>query len=66
MFIDEHKLYCMAARREMTITQLVQIAGISFQTLGSIRKGWRSTTRTIGKICKALQCDPADIVRDVA
>ena len=66
MFIDERKLYFMAARRQMTITQLVQRAGITFQTLGSIKKGWRSTTKTIGKLCMALGCNPEDIVRDIA
>ena len=64
MIVDKRKLYCMAARRGMGVTEMVQKAGISFQTLSSIKKGWRSTTKTISKLCDALQCDPADLVKD--
>ena len=64
MFIDDKKLYCAAARRGLTITELVQKSGIAFKTLYRIKKGWRSTTKTIGKLCRTLECDPAEIVRD--
>ena len=64
MFVDQNKLYCMAAKRELTVTELVQKAGGTFQVIGSIKKGWRSTTRTVGKLCRALSCEPADILKD--
>lgn len=64
MFVDKRKLYIMAAKRQMTITEVLQRAGITFQVLASVSRGWRSTTRTVGKLCRALDCEPADILRD--
>lgn len=66
MFVDKTKLYCMAAKRQMTMTEVVKKAGVTFQTLSSINKGWRSTTKTIGKLCSVLHCEPADIIKDEA
>ena len=66
MFVDDKKLRCMVARRGMTVTELVEKSGIAFKTLYHIKKGVRSTTKTISKICSALECDPRDIVRDEA
>ena len=64
MYIDEKKLYLMCARRQMTIKELIKKAGVTYQFLASVKKGWRSTTKTIGKIAAALECDPAELLKD--
>lgn len=66
MYIDERRLYLLCARRQITIKELFAKAGVSYQTLVTIKKGWRSTTKTIGKISAALQCDPTEILREEA
>lgn len=65
MYIDEKKLYLMCAKRKMTVKELTNKAGITFQVITAIKKGWRSTTKTVGKIAEALDCDPAEILKEV-
>ncbi len=64
MYIDEKKLYRLTAKRQMTMTELVKKAGISFQILGSIKKGWRSTTKTVGRLAEALGVEPEEILKE--
>lgn len=62
MFIDENKFNLMLARRTMSKRQLLKKAGIACQVLGHIKNGQKLTTKMVGKICNALECDPLDIV----
>lgn len=65
MFVDERKLMEKAAERQMTVKELVEKAGVTYQAISSIKRGWRSTTRTVGKLAAALDCKPADILKEV-
>ena len=64
MFVDERKLYEKVAEKQMTVRELVEKAGVTYQTIASIKRGWRSTTRTVGKLAAALGCKPADILKE--
>lgn len=64
MYIDVKKLYRLTAKKQMTMTELVKKAGISFQILGSIKRGWRSTTKTVGRLAAALGVEPEEILKD--
>ena len=65
MFIDENKLNLMLARRAMSIRQLLKKAGIASQVIGHVKNGHKLTTKTVGKICNALECDPSELVKEV-
>ncbi len=64
MRIDEKKLYLMCARRQMTVKELIIKAGVTYQFLTAVKKGWRSTTKTVGKVAAALECDPEELLKD--
>ena len=48
----------------MTYEQLAQLTGLSRQTLESLasRPGYNSTLGTIAKLCRALGCQPGDLL----
>ena len=58
--IDVIKLNMMLARRCMALTDLR--SGTSPQTLTRIMRGEEVKPRTVGRIAKALGCEPDDIV----
>ena len=58
--IDVGKLNMMLARRCMALTDLR--SGTSPQTLTRIMRGEEVKPRTVGRIAKALSCEPDDIV----
>ena len=58
--IDVGRLNMMLARRCMALTDLR--SGTSPQTLTRIMRGEEVKPRTVGRIAKALNCDPADIL----
>ena len=58
--IDVGKLNMMLARRCMALTDLR--SGTSPQTLTRIMRGEEVKPRTVGRIAKALRCEPDDIV----
>lgn len=62
MPIKYYKLFDMLNRKEMKKTDLLEIAGISSPTLAKLTKGDIINTDTIAKLCKALQCQPGDIM----
>ncbi|WP_296560330.1 helix-turn-helix domain-containing protein [uncultured Acetobacterium sp.] len=62
MPIKYYKLFDMLNRKEMKKTDLLEIAGISSPTLAKLTKGDIISTDTIAKLCKALQCQPGDIM----
>lgn len=65
MYIDERKLYLMCARRQMTVKELIKKAGLTYQALIAVKKGWKSTVKTIGKLAAALECEPEEILKEV-
>ena len=48
----------------MTYEHLAQLTGLSRQTLESLasRPGYNSTLDTIAKLCRALDCQPGDLL----
>ena len=48
----------------MTYERLAQLTGLSRQTLESVasRPGYNSTLDTIAKLCRALDCQPGDLL----
>ena len=48
----------------MTYERLAQLTGLSRQTLESVasRPGYNSTLDTITKLCRALNCQPGDLL----
>lgn len=65
MPIKYYKLFDLLQRRGMKKTDLINLAGISSPTLAKLSKGNVVTTDVIQKICKALDCQPADIMEYV-
>lgn len=60
--ISYKKLWKLLIDKDLKVTQLGEIAGISTATLSKLKKEENITTETISKICKALQCDVKDIM----
>lgn len=62
MRIDNNKLNLLLAKRCMNLRDLR--AGTSSNTLTRIRRGENVLPATIGRIAKALDVDPADIIEE--
>lgn len=60
MKIDNRKLDLQLARQCKIISDLRGVA--STQTLTRIRQGDNIKPSTLGRIAKALNCDPADLI----
>ena len=58
----------MLAKRKMTSKTLSQIIGISEQNISVLRAGRAKGVRfeTLAKLCKALDCQPGDLLEAVA
>ena len=54
----------MLARRKMSVTQLSEKVGITMANLSILKNGKAKAIRfsTLEAICKALDCQPGDIV----
>ena len=63
MKIDNRKLDLQLARQCKVISDLR--GATSTQTLTRIRQGDNIKPSTLGRIAKALNCDPADILEEV-
>jgi len=55
----------MLARRKMKLQGLAQHVGITIQNLSILKTGKAKAVRleTLNEICKALDCQPGDILR---
>nr|WP_317413732.1 helix-turn-helix transcriptional regulator [uncultured Solibaculum sp.] len=62
MKIDNKKLDLLLAQRCMNLRDLRQ--GTSPQTLTRIRRGEEVLPATVGRIAKALEVDPADLIAE--
>ena len=65
MSIRYYNLFDLLQRRGLKKTDLLSLAGISSPTLAKLSKGDTVTTEVIGKICNALDCQPADIMENI-
>ena len=54
----------MLAKRKMSLTELSQRVGITMSNLSILKKGKAKAIRfsTLDAICKALECQPGDIL----
>ncbi len=54
----------MLARRKMSVTELSQKVGITIANLSILKNGKAKAVRfsTLDEICKALSCQPGDIL----
>ncbi len=54
----------MLAKRKMSVTQLTQKVGITMANLSILKNGKAKAIRfsTLEAICKALECQPGDIL----
>ncbi|MDK2961399.1 MAG: putative transcriptional regulator [Eubacteriaceae bacterium] len=62
MPIKYYKLFDMLNRKGVKKTELLEMARISSPTLAKLSKGDTVNTDTIAKLCKALNCQPEDIM----
>ncbi len=54
----------MLARRKMSVTELTEKVGITMANLSILKNGKAKAVRlsTLDAICKALECQPGDIL----
>lgn len=54
----------MLARRKMSVTELTEKVGITMANISILKNGKAKAIRfsTLEAICKALQCQPGDII----
>jgi putative transcriptional regulator len=54
----------MLAKRKMSVTELSEKVGITMANISILKNGKAKAIRyeTLDKICKALQCQPGDIL----
>ncbi|MEG0440483.1 MAG: helix-turn-helix transcriptional regulator [Solibacillus sp.] len=54
----------MLAKRKMTVTELTEKVGITMANLSILKNGKAKAIRfsTLGAICRALDCQPGDIL----
>lgn len=65
MKINYEKMQLLMVGKCWTLAELQRKAGLSNTTLYQLMKGGRQpTTRTIGKIAKALEVDPVKIIKE--
>lgn len=62
MAVNYNKLWKMLIDKEMNRTQMRVKAGISKKTLAKLGKNENVNTEVLVKICKALECNVADIM----
>ena len=62
MSISYDKLWKLLIDKKMNRTALKEAAGISFNVLAKMGKGEPVSMESILKVCKALDCDIADVM----
>ena len=57
----------MLAKRKMSVTELSERVGITMANISILKNGKAKAIKmsTLNQICKALQCQPGDILEDV-
>lgn len=62
MRIDRLKFCLIVAEKDITLTELSKVSGISRQTISAVRQGKRCSMRTAKKIADALEVDLSEIM----
>lgn len=55
----------MLAKRKMSVTELSEKVGITMANISILKKAKAIKIDTLNKICKALNCQPGDILEYV-
>lgn len=63
--VDIMKLIVAMANKCMTVKDLADAIGKSTTCIYKIRRGYLAKVETIGKICKVLEMDAADLIVEV-
>lgn len=63
--VSYNKLWKLLIDKSLNKKELIRISGISSSTMAKMTKGQNVTTDALCKICKALECDFADIMEYV-
>lgn len=61
MLISFRPLFELMKEKKITSYWMVQ-HGVDFQTLHRLRHDMNTTTNTIDKLCKILECTPMDVI----
>lgn len=61
MRLDRVKLILLIAEKDLTLTKLSELSGVSRQTLSCVKQGKRCTLETANKIARALNVDVREI-----
>jgi len=58
----------MLAKRKMSVTELTELVGITMANISILKNGKAKAIRlsTLESICKALDCQPGDLLEFVA
>lgn len=62
MPFDYKKLWILLLEKDMKKKDLEEQAGLSSATIAKLTKGETVTTEILERICRAMDCDIADIV----
>ena len=62
MAVSYKKLWKLLIDRDMKKKELAQLAGISNFTISKMSAGNNVTVEVLGKICKALNCTPMELL----
>lgn len=63
--VDVMKLIVAMANKCMTVKDLADAIGKSTTCIYKIRRGYLAKVETIGKICKVLEIDAADLIVEI-
>ena len=63
MVIDKVKFFILCAQRCKSVHAMVRDAGLSPSVTKYIAAGQPSTAETVGKLAKALQCQPEELLK---
>ena len=65
MAVSYKKLWHLLIDRDMKKQDLQRLSGLAPASMAKLSKGNTVTTETLEKICRALNCDIADIIEIV-
>lgn len=65
MKINTNKFYCLLATKGLSLRDLSKLSSTSLATLTKLCKGnVRCQTKTLGKLAKALNVDPIELIKE--
>lgn len=62
MTVSYKRLWKLLIDRDLKKKDLIDMAGISHYVISKMNKGENITVEVVGKICRALDCTPNDIM----